>query len=80
MAGKRDYAIILLVVQLGLRISDVANLQLENLKWGRNELALVQHKTGRRTVYPLLKDVGWAIAEYLKQRTGANITSPYVFV
>ncbi len=80
MAGKRDYAVILLVVQLGLRVSDVANLQLENLKWGRNELVLVQHKTGRRTVYPLLKDAGWAIAEYLKERTSANIASPYVFV
>lgn len=80
LAGKRDYAIILLVAQLGLRVSDVANLQLENLKWERSELVMVQHKTGNRTVYPLLKDVGWAIAEYLKERISANISSPYVFV
>lgn len=80
MAGKRDYAVILLVVQLGLRISDVAGLQLESLKWERNELVLIQHKTGRRTVYPLLRDVGWAIAEYLKERTSANIGGSYVFV
>lgn len=80
LAGKRDYAIILLVAQLGLRVSDVANLQLESLKWERSELVLVQHKTGKRTVYPLLKDIGWAIAEYLKERTSANISSPYAFV
>lgn len=80
LSGKRDYAIILLVVQLGLRVSDVANMQLESLKWDRNELVLVQHKTGRRTVYPLLKDVGWAIAEYLRERVKANIESPYLFV
>lgn len=80
LAGKRDYAIILLVAQLGLRVSDVANLQLESLKWERSALVLVQHKTGKRTVYPLLKDIGWAIAEYLKERTYANISSPYVFV
>lgn len=80
LSGKRDYAIILLVVQLGLRVSDVACLQLRCLKWERNELVLVQHKTGRRTVYPLLKDVGWAIAEYLKERSNANIENPYLFV
>lgn len=80
LSGKRDYAIILLVIQLGLRISDVASLRLESLKWERNELVLVQHKTGRRTVYPLLKDVGWAIAEYLKGRSDANIENPYLFV
>lgn len=80
LAGKRDYAVILLVVQLGLRISDVAGMQLENLKWERNELVLVQHKTGRRTVYPLLRDAGWAIAEYLKARTAEGITDAYVFV
>lgn len=80
LSGKRDYAVILLVVQLGLRISDVAGMQLENLKWERNELVLVQHKTGRRTVYPLLRDVGWAIAEYLKARTAEGITDTYVFV
>ncbi len=80
ITGKRDYAIILLVVQLGLRVSDVAGLLLENIKWERNELVLVQHKTSRRTVYPLLKDVGWAIAEYLKARSAANIESPFLFV
>lgn len=80
LSGKRDYAIILLAVQLGLRVSDIAGLQLESLKWERNELVLVQHKTGRRTVYPLLKDVGWAIAGYLKERSDANIGSPYLFV
>ena len=32
-AGKRDYAIILLVVQLGLRIADVSALRLDSLKW-----------------------------------------------
>ena len=49
-AGKRDYAVILLVVQLGLRISDVANLRLDNLKWERSEIEFTQHKTGKRLI------------------------------
>ena len=44
-AGKRDYAILLLVVQLGIRISDVADLRLDSLKWERKEISLIQHKT-----------------------------------
>ena len=51
-AGKRDYAIILLVIQLGLRISDVSALRLDSLKWERNELEFIQHKTGN----PALKN------------------------
>lgn len=65
-AGKRDYAVILLVVQFGLRISDVANLQLSNLKWERGEIDLIQHKTGNRIVHPMLGDVGWAIIDYIR--------------
>ena len=40
-AGKRDYAIILLVVQLGLRIADVSALRLDSLKWEQNELEFI---------------------------------------
>jgi site-specific recombinase XerD len=64
--GKRDYAVILLVVQLGLRRSDIAGLKLESLKWDRNEIDLVQHKTGKRLIHPLCEDVGWAIIDYLR--------------
>lgn len=77
--GKRDYAIILLVVQLGLRIADVSRLRLDSLKWGRNELELIQHKTGNRAIYPLLEDVGWAIIDYIKYGR-PNVDSPFVFL
>jgi site-specific recombinase XerD len=78
-AGKRDYTIILLAVQLGLRISDIANLKLENLRWEYSEIELVQHKTGNRTVYPLLKDVGWAFIDYI-QHARPKVDDPTVFI
>ena len=78
-SGKRDYAIILLVIQLGLRISDVSNLRLDNLKWERHELEWVQHKTGNRVILPLTEDVGWAIIDYIRYGR-PNVESPFVFL
>jgi len=78
-AGKRDYAIILLAVQLGLRLSDIANLKLENLRWEYDEIELVQHKTGNRIIHPLLKDVGWALIDYI-QNARPKVGDPSVFI
>lgn len=78
-SGKRDYAIILMVVQLGMRISDVANLKLENLKWDRKEIEFSQHKTGKRIVHPMLNELGWAIIDYLRHGRPAT-EIPNVFI
>ena len=48
---------ILLVVELCLRVTDVSELRLNSLKWERNELELIQHKTGNRATHPLLEMV-----------------------
>jgi site-specific recombinase XerD len=78
-AGKRDYAIILLVTRLGLRTMDVKHLKLNNLKWQENCIELIQSKTATVLKLPLLPDVGWAIIDYLE--TGRpKVESPYVFL
>lgn len=64
--GKRNYAIILLVARLGLRIGDVRNLQLSDIDWSTNEITLFQNKTNSTLALPLLNEVGWAIIDYLK--------------
>ncbi len=77
--GKRDYAIILLITRLGLRGIDVKRLEFKDLDWPGNSLSVVQAKTGSRVQLPLLKDVGWALIEYI--RSGRPITDcPQVFV
>jgi len=65
-SGKRDYAIVLLICRLGLRAVDVKRLEFADLDWPGNQLSVVQAKTGRRVVLPLLKDVGWAIIDYVR--------------
>ena len=64
--GKRDYAIILLITRLGLRGVDVKRLRFADLDWPVNRVSVVQAKTGRRIQLPLLKDVGWAIIDYIR--------------
>ena len=77
--GKRDYAIILLVARLGLRSGDVRALSFESIDWNRRRVTVLQHKTGRPLVLPLLDDVGWAIIDYLQNGRPAT-DSDRVFV
>ena len=64
--GKRDYAMILMTARLGLRISDLRQLELGDLDWRAKTLTIVQHKTGRPLSLPLLDDVGWAVIDYVR--------------
>ena len=77
--GKRDYAIFLLVALLGIRGSDVRLLKLENLNWSKNTIEFVQSKTSKRIKLPLLKDIGWATIDYLKNGR-PKVESPYLFL
>ncbi len=64
--GKRDYAMILTTARLGLRISDLRQIELGDLDWRAKRITIIQHKTGRPLSLPLLDDVGWAIIDYVR--------------
>jgi integrase/recombinase XerD len=66
VTGKRDYAMILATARLGLRISDLRQLELGDLDWRSKTITIVQHKTGRPLSLPLLDDVGWAFIDYVR--------------
>ena len=65
--GRRDFAILLLMARLGLRVGEVARLCLEDIDWRAGEL-VVRGKGARLDRLPLPEDVGQAIASYLKLR------------
>jgi integrase len=67
LAGRRDYAILLLLARLGLRAGEVAGLQLDDVDWRRGEL-LIRGKGGRQDVLPLPVDIGEALVSYLRRR------------
>jgi site-specific recombinase XerD len=77
--GKRDYAIILLVTRLGLRTIDVKRLEFSDFDWPGNRLSVAQAKTGRRVQLPLLRDVGWAVIDYVRDGRPAS-GCPQVFL
>ncbi len=65
-AGRRDYAVLLMLLRLGLRSSEVATLRLEDLDWRAGEL-VVHGKGQRADRLPLPADVGEAIAAHLRR-------------
>lgn len=77
--GKRDYAIMLLAAQTGLRACDIVNLKRENIDWRTREIRIVQQKTGKPLSMPLEPESGNAIADYLlNARPESDL--PYIFL
>lgn len=63
--GRRDYAIVLLLARLGLRAGEVVHMDLDDLDWESGELR-VRGKGGRQDRLPVPRDVGAAVADYLR--------------
>ncbi len=77
--GKRDYAIIILSLYTGFRSVDIRFLKITDIDWERDSIHIVQHKTNRELITPLLPKVGNAIADYiLNGRPDSD--EPYVFL
>jgi len=76
--GRRDYAILLLLVTYGLRGREVAALTLNDIDWKRERLAVPERKAGHSTAFPLSKTVGEAIVDYL-QHGRPKTTDRHVF-
>lgn len=70
--GKRDYAMILLVARLGVRVSDVIRLRFDSIKWEKNCIHITQYKTNQPLILPLFEDVGSAIIDYIKNGRPAS--------
>jgi integrase/recombinase XerD len=69
--GRRDYAMLITLLRLGLRASEVASLRLDDIDWRAGEL-VVLGKGGREDRLPLPADVGEAIASYLTRGRPAS--------
>ena len=65
-AGRRDAAVLLVLLRLGLRATEVARLDLDDIDW-RNGQITIKAKGGHDDVLPLPVEVGEAIAAYLQR-------------
>jgi site-specific recombinase XerD len=76
--GKRNYAMLLIAARLGLRASDICGLALSDISWDENKISIVQQKTSKLLILPLLNEVGDAIIEYLKVRPCSESTEIFL--
>lgn len=70
-AGRRDFAILLVLARLGLRGGEVVAMELGDIDWRVGEVT-VRGKGRRRDRLPLPADVGEALAAYLQRGRPAS--------
>ena len=78
-AGRRDYAILVLLARLGLRAGEAAAIRAGDIDWRAGEI-LVRGKGGRDDRLPLPPDVGAAVADYCANARPADAASRTLFL
>lgn len=74
----RDRAIILLLVRLGLRASEVARLSFDDIDWRQGSIRLCG-KSRREELLPLTQEIGDALLAYIERGRPA-LTAPSLFI
>lgn len=64
--GKRDYAMLLLLVVYGLRAREVSALTLDDIDWHASVLHVRARKAGHEATYPLAVEVGEGLLDYMQ--------------
>ena len=77
--GKRDRAILLLLLRLALRAGEVARLRLSDVDWREGEIRIHPPKSARERKLPLPSDVGQTLAEYV-QNSRHKSSQPFIFL
>jgi site-specific recombinase XerD len=77
--GRRDFAVLTLLVRLGLRAGEVATLRLDDIDWRSGEI-VVRGKASSIERLPLPADVGDAIAAYLRRGRPKSARGREVFM
>jgi len=64
--ARRDRALLLLLLRLGLRCEEVAHLKWQDIDWQAGSIRICSQKSRRERILPLPEDVGKALAVYLR--------------
>lgn len=79
--GKRDFVVLSILVFLGLRVSDVANLKFNNLDWNNNTINITQLKNNNPVTLPFLDNIKIPLIDYLKnERHPKSSDEDYIFI
>lgn len=64
--GRRDFAIVMCLSELGLRSSDVANLEIDGIDLAARMLKIRQRKERQAAVFPMTRRLCYALRGYLE--------------
>lgn len=64
--ARRDRALLLLLLRLGLRCEEVAHLKWDDIDWRAGSIRICSQKNRQERILPLPDDVGKALAVYLR--------------
>lgn len=76
--GKAIFFILSLIAYLGLRAGDVINLKFENIDWEKNQIRIVQGKTKKELILPLVDEVKYPLIDYIKNGRHPSKDEEYV--
>lgn len=79
VVGRRDYAMLLLLVVYGLRAREVAVLTLDDLDWRAAVLHVRGRKGGHAATFPMVAEVGDALLDYLQRGRPDSPNSRRIF-
>lgn len=77
--GRRDYLVLLLAVQLGMRAGDIRQLKFNNIKWNRNTVEFIQQKTNKPLQLPVTEELKYALVDYMKN-SRPKMDDPHIFL
>lgn len=75
----RGAAMVMLGLTMGMRASDIVNLQFANIDWKHHAIRFIQKKTLKEELLPMPVAVGNCIFRYIKKGRPKS-TSPYIFI
>ena len=78
-SGKRDFLVVLLAAELGMRSGDICRLKVSDIHWERNTIEFIQFKTGVFNQLPLLENIKFALIDYLRS-SRPICDSPLLFI
>jgi integrase/recombinase XerD len=77
--GKKDYVMLILALQYGIRISDILALKISDFDWEMMKIAFYQKKTGKYISLPITDTIKWAILDYM-MNSRCQDASCYLFL
>jgi site-specific recombinase XerD len=77
--GKRDYAVMIFALELGIRSCDIKNLRFDDIDWVQKCIKIIQDKTNKTLELPMPNNVSNAVIEYLKHGRPESKSS-FVFI